>query len=397
MNARSLLSSTLRISVVLVASAVIASCSSSSGGATRSSAPESTQHHGSGTTTTSPPKGVEPALTGTLLLSGGSVITPLDLATSQLGRAIQTPGFTRDIALLSGQGVAYTSAGTALTEIDLRTGTAGRNIQFPVRSTEGAPVFLVTPDGSTAWVLGRSGVFPVDLKTGQIGPETEIGTGIAIAISHNGQELWVAVSHDLNASTPSAGQVFSYSLVGLNARTGRVESSIDVPNVIFGMALSEVSDVAYLLEVPATIKTPTEILVPVNLDTGQSGQPVLLGNVASSPELQSIVVSRDSSFAYVLNQFYGTPNGAGLLERVDLQSGTVEQISPPISGSITDSAGAWAVIWDGASTLLVASGSHLFSLNTNTGTFSREYEIGDLSVAAMVIWPESSSSTYPDD
>ena len=194
---------------------------------------------------------------------------------------------------------------------------------------------------------------------------TEIGDVIALASCDNGQSLCAAVSHDVNASTPSAGQVFTYSLVSLNARTGAVESSIDLPNPIFGMAASSDEDTVYLLEVPMISgSTPMEVLVPLNLATGHSGRPIPLGIIATSALLQGIVLSQDSFTAYIIDPIYGTPDSAGLLEQVDLRTGVIEQFSPPAPKTRTPVNGAEAIIWGGGSTLLIAAGTDVFSFRS---------------------------------
>ena len=392
MNDRRLLPLILRMSLVFVVSAGIASCTSNSDGVTQTGGSRTTQRHTSETTTTSSPQGVGPGLTGTLLLSGPTTISALDLASSQLDRGIQAPGDGGAIAVPPDQDVAYTSEGDMLTEIDLTTLKESRNIDLPVRSAAVTRDFLITPDGSTAWVAGRSGVIPVDLATGRVGAEIEIGTSISMAISDDGEHLCVAVSHDVNASTPGVSQVFTYSLVTLNARTGVVESSIDLPNPVFGMALSSEGDIAYLLEVPMTLgTTPKEVLVPVNLDTGRSGQPIPLGIIATSALLQGILLSPDSSSAYLIDTLYGTTDSAGLLEKVDLQTGAIDHFSPPAPEAASPPGGAQAIAWDGGSTLLIAAGTDVFSFDTRSDAFSRQYDVGDLSVAAMAIWSGSLS------
>jgi YVTN family beta-propeller protein len=206
--------------------------------------------------------------------------------------------------------VAYYTGGTGSSEIaapvELSTQTANPANQVSTAiSSEGAPADVaITPDGKTAYVVGREKVIPINVATNKAGTAIPIETsGRSIAIAPDGRFAYVTS----NFSAPD-------NVSKIDLATGTV-TPIPVGHNLAGIAVAPDSRTVYV------VSSSDNAVIPVDSATNAVGTPIPVG-----PFPSGIAVTPDGTRAYVLIP------GEEKLVRVDLATNTVTGAIPKVFG-----------------------------------------------------------------
>ena len=119
-----------------------------------------------------------------------NVLLPVDVATRTVGTPIVVGGAS-NIAITPGGTTAYLldNANTRIDVVDLTTNTT----ETPIVLSGTYFTFLMAPNGSTGYLLGMTGVIPVNLTTGSVGSAIHVSGGGAChgAIAPSGKTAYV--------------------------------------------------------------------------------------------------------------------------------------------------------------------------------------------------------------
>jgi YVTN family beta-propeller protein len=260
-------------------------------------------------------------------------VVPIDLATDTRGTAI--PISAEAIAITPDGSTAYVLGGNnTVTPIDLATNTPGNPIPVGSVGNNESDAIAITPDGRTAYVTneainnGNSTVTPIDLATNT--PETSIPVGglpDAIAITPDGETAYIAGSV-LNASG---------SVTPIDLATGTAGTPISTGNVPRAVAITPDGSTAYVAE------DQDDAVVPIDLATNTAGTPISVGI-----DPVAIAITPDGSSAYVANL-------GGTVVPIDL---TTDTPGTPIT--VAGEPTALAIAPDGLSAYVASSGTISF-------------------------------------
>jgi len=183
----------------------------------------------------------------------------------------------------TGPDIAYVTNGSGWIPFNLVSHSATRAFMPPPYRAA-----TVTPDGSTAYVIGADGITSVDLRTGSAGaPISKVHDCQSIAVGRNDQTLYVAGCGDSSAGFTG--------ILPVNVKTGAAEALITVPGTPALVWVSPDGRTAYVMT------NGGATLALVDLATGA------LGKVIAVPDgVDDLAFSRDGSMAYAT----GTSNQA---------------------------------------------------------------------------------------
>ncbi len=114
-----------------------------------------------------------------------NVVVPIDLSTQRAGRPIPIPGTgsTRAVAVMP-NGIVLAASGSTVVPVDPATRAVGR----PLDVGTGRTIFgmALSPTGPTLFVLVSGGVVPVDTSTATAGPLVPTGLSVSSVSSPHG-------------------------------------------------------------------------------------------------------------------------------------------------------------------------------------------------------------------
>ncbi len=157
---------------------------------------------------------------------------PPTIATAPVSTTPTTTPYRASATGMHGEALAVNGLfGNDVVPIDLTTGTVGKPIPVPITPVQ----VLVTPDGRTAYAFGleSSSIVPIDLATRTAMPPISLSASPNdVALSPDGTRLYATVGNN--------------SFVILDARSGQVLSTIDVPAGVGSIVVSHNGTTAYV-------------------------------------------------------------------------------------------------------------------------------------------------------
>lgn len=221
------------------------------------------------------------------LIAGLSGLPTLTLVTTQQASAIEVghvPTTSTPIALVVDSGSA------SLDKVSPTQGVVG---QIFVGADPYA--VAVTPNGSTAWVVDKTGdeVWPVNLANSAVGTPVSVGSSPeAIAINPAGTLALVANTG--NGSSSGTVSVIQLSSGGGGSvqQTIAVGNSFSLPSAI---AITPDGSTAYVADFGAGQ------VVPINLSNDQVGTPISVGNGSASDPMALAITPNGKTLYVVLN------------------------------------------------------------------------------------------------
>jgi hyaluronoglucosaminidase len=200
---------------------------------------------------------------------GQGGVVPINLANGSTEKTIGIPDAAA-IAISTGGRMAYVVTGSkdTITSINLATRTIGKVIPLPRANPSSRSYYgiALSPDDRTAYAVdGYGNVVPVNLITDSVGIAIDVPLGTAgpIAITPNGRTAYVITGTGGNVGN---GPEFT-DISAVDLTTGSTGNPIVVPNDAYDVAISPDGRSLYV--------TTTVGVVPVNVNTGKPGKPVL--------------------------------------------------------------------------------------------------------------------------
>ena len=247
------------------------------------------------------------------------------LLTTQQAPASAGAAAARPFGLL-----AYVTTSSGLVPVELATGRVRPTIRL-----DGVQKLVVSPDGTTAWVVASYRLREVDLRRGTVGPVIDTKQGVVgLALSPDGRTVYGA------GSGPVSG---TGSVVPVDTATGTPRPAITVPPGPSSIAISPNGRTAY---VAAGIASEGNV-VAVNLQNGDVSSKVFLpvcdhGVGYSQPG--EITVAPDGATAYVTDTASGCPASV-----YDTATGALHPIGPIWGGvvAVTPDSSTLAIITHG--------------------------------------------------
>lgn len=205
--------------------------------------------------------------------------------------------------------------------------------------------------------------------------------GVAVLAAAGGATAWF-LSRPTPAWVPGTGTAYvtrGDGIVPVNLATGQVGNPIDVAGTAYGIALSPQDDTAYVVD-QTTCRDCTgtvgiSSLLPVNLATGATGDAAAIaeGTAGSGDEAFQVVLSKDGNTAYVM--------GGGVVP-VDLATRGKEATIKVGSGF-----SHIAISPDGSTLYVTTSGNEdLEEVSLATGKIGTDVKIGH-AILAMAVAP----------
>lgn len=212
------------------------------------------------------------------VLSHRTVATMIDLADGAPGPQVPISATATAVALSPDGGTLYAclSDGTVFA---VRTATGQKARTYAVQRATGATALAVTPKGTTLYEGSQSGIYPVDLASGEVGaPLPVVGQPSIRALA-----ITSADARLVDVATPSggveAGQLTSYQLA-----TRAAPTPIDLSHPAAGVMVTPAGTTAYVATGTAG---GTTAIVPIDLATGASGPAIAVSGGATSIALAS--------------------------------------------------------------------------------------------------------------
>lgn len=130
--------------------------------------------------------------TAYLANSGGNTVTPVTLSSDTAAPAITVgPKPPTDLAVTSDGSTVWVADGTGnvVTPVTVATNTAGTQTNVGFNAT----AIAITPNGSTAWIVGQNNAISLNLSTLALGPKITQGGGnfTSVAITPSGTTAYV--------------------------------------------------------------------------------------------------------------------------------------------------------------------------------------------------------------
>jgi hyaluronoglucosaminidase len=298
-------------------------------------------------------------------------VLTVDAATASAGQPVST-GSTSPVAVVvtpDGKQVLVVTIGSekaGLAGYVIPVNAGQRKAGPPIRTGADPQSIVVTPDGSTAYVLnGNIGtatagtVTPIHLSSATAGAPIAVGSlPYAMDLAPNGRTLYVtdetaggiggpSTITPVNTATntpeatidvpalalailPDSKTLYAVSngaVVPINAATGAVGSPIKVnasPQALLALPNGKT---VYVLSAP----TPglgshgATTLTPIDTATNRAGKPISLPG-GPNPTTWSLAAAANSKTVYVL--YSGPPKSHGILVPVDTGTGTVDSTIP---------------------------------------------------------------------
>jgi YVTN family beta-propeller protein len=261
---------------------------------------------------------------------GDGTVTPIDLVTGKILPAIQAGAGPAGIAIAPNGEAAYVTdagsspIGTTVTPINLKTDKP----LTPITVGSGPQGIAISPDGSTAWVSlagavvsGQSGavgssVVSIDLETRAVSAPITVGNApLAVAISPDGQTLWVANSY--------SGSV---SPVDTANRTAGTPIAVDgAPDAL---AVSSDGQTVYVADESSSVAKGNNV-TPISTSSDTAAAPV---KVQAAPS--GLAITPDGATLWVVC------SGPGTLEPINLSA---QALTPEPDGVITVPGGPYAI------------------------------------------------------
>jgi DNA-binding beta-propeller fold protein YncE len=204
-------------------------------------------------------------------LNTGTVGTPIALLDSPTRVAINPAGTRAFVTLPSSTPDHKTEV------IDL-----GSHSLFRIITTPGPALdVVVTPDGTTAWVLATTTLVPYDIASDTVGSPVPLGGSCNfVAITPDSQTAW-------------ATRAFS-GIIPVDLASHTAGSVLPVGTGPWAIAIDHTGTVAYVTDQTAGT------LIPVNLATLASGAPVSLGTLPFGASAWTIALTPDGRDALVV-------------------------------------------------------------------------------------------------
>jgi YVTN family beta-propeller protein len=261
---------------------------------------------------------------------GDGTVTPINLQTGKVLPAIQVGAGPAGMAISPNGKTAYVTdagsapIGTTVTPINLKTDKA-----MPAITVGAGPQGIaISPDGSTAWVslagavvAGQSGavgssVVSIDLSTRAVSAPIAVGNApIALAISNDGQTVWVANS-------------YSGSVTPIDASTRTPGTPIAVDGAPDALAVSPDNQTVYVADESSSVAKGNNV-TPIST-SGDTASTAIAVQAAPS----GLAITPDGATLWVVC------SGPGTLEPISLSA---KPISAEPEGVVSVPGGPYAI------------------------------------------------------
>ena len=244
---------------------------------------------------------------------GAGSVTPINLVSGKVLPAIQAGSGPAGVAVTPNGKMAYVTdagsapIGTTITPIDLVTDKP----LSPITVGAGPQGIAISPDGSTAWVslagavvVGQSGsvgstVVSVNLATKAVSAPVSVGNApLAVALSNDGQTLWVANS-------------YSGSVTPITTSTRVAGTPVAVNGAPDALVVSPDSHTVYVADERSSVAKGNNV-TPISTSSLSPSAPIAVQKAPTG-----LAVTPDGSTLWVVC------SGAGSLEPIDLAAAPV--------------------------------------------------------------------------